>query len=173
MKPAPLLLIGLAVGAAVGWFGHSRLAPVVEVVQRVDPMLGILRQALAKVSAHDVAVTDSARAALDSFHAYQERYHGLLVTEQQAETVFVRAARDPLVSRDSTVRLCAVVILTCQQRAKLAEGEAQFLRDKLAAQITLQPRRWSIGIFTGIGFDGVKFRAWPPMTGVGVNFRLR
>lgn len=163
-------VITLLLGGFLGWKLHSN--QTIQTVTQVDPLVGILRQALAKVSAHDVAVTDSARVALDSFKVYKNRNQSLRESQQRAETVFVAATHDSTISKDSTAALCSVVINTCEERADVAEREAQSLRDRLAAQVTLQPKRVSLGLFGGLGYD-VRRKKVGPIIGAGVLYRLR
>lgn len=161
----------LLVGIGLGW--GLRGSRTVQAVQRVDPLVGILQQALARVSAHDVAVTDSARVALDSFRNYRTRYVQLLTLEQQAETVYVRTVRDTSSTTAQVAIACSVVLLACQHRAALADQEAQQLRDRLASVVQLRPKRWSLGVYVGPGYDWQAKRVAWLAVGLGLSYRVR
>ena len=168
-----LIIIAALLGLVTGWYARGRLSPVVQAVQQADPLIGILRKALQKADARDVAITDSARQAIAAFAAYRKRIDSLRVREARVDTVFREAARDSTVSKDSTVLLCSIVILTCQERADLAEREAELLKDRIQSLLLLQPRRVSIGLFGGPSYCPYRWGQFGACVGMGVNIRLR
>lgn len=167
-----LVVIAALLGLISGWWARGRFAPVIEEVRAADPMVSILRQALQRADARAVKITSEARQALDSFAVYQRRYQQLLRVEQRAETVLASLTKDPTVGRDSLVAACSVVVQTCRERADLADSVANVLRGQIANLLSLQPKRVSLGLFGGLGYDALKKRP-VPVIGAGVLLRLR
>ena len=145
------MLLCLALGLGVGFWGGRKLNKNVPSPSQ-GTAIQLLQQELAYALSQVKKVTAQSQRELGSL---QKVYQDSIKKLQRLETHQLEGYATARTAADS-FKVCSVVLITCQQRADLAESRVEGLRAQLARQTALQPRPCGL-IVTGGPVAGVQY----------------
>lgn len=93
------------------------------------------------------AETQVSQVAAASHHTANELRHELDSARSHPDTV--KLLKLIAVADSTAYAKCSLAFQTCERRAESAEAEADSLNKRLAAQVTIKPKRWGLTVGGG------------------------